>query len=106
VAVGRRNRGNGVPGGRSRAGARGRRRATAPAPVENSAKADKPDKGEKEKKEEKKEEKDLPIAASLEVRGSGAIGTLARAMAELYMADHPDTIVTVQTCGANRGSSR
>lgn len=37
---------------------------------------------------------------TLEIRGSGAMGALARALVEQYMADHPEAIVTVQTCGA------
>lgn len=40
---------------------------------------------------------------SLEIRGSGAMGQLARTIAEQFMAEHPGTIVTVQTCGANQG---
>ncbi len=46
----------------------------------------------------------LPNAdASLEIRGSGAMGGLARAVVEQYLADHPGQIVTVQTCGAHQG---
>lgn len=43
-----------------------------------------------------------PSPHSLEIRGSGAMGGLARAMAEKYMADHAETVVTVQTCGATQ----
>ncbi|MGC4116912.1 MAG: substrate-binding domain-containing protein [Myxococcales bacterium] len=39
---------------------------------------------------------------SLEIRGSGAMGTLARAVAEQFMKEHEGTIVTVQTCGAHQ----
>jgi phosphate transport system substrate-binding protein len=39
-------------------------------------------------------------STSLEIRGSGAMGSLARAMAEQYMTDHPEATVTVETCGA------
>lgn len=40
---------------------------------------------------------------SLEIRGSGAMGQLARAVAEQFMKEHEGTIVTVQTCGAHQG---
>ena len=46
---------------------------------------------------------DAQSANSLEIRGSGAMGQLARALAEQYMTDHPDSIVTVQTCGSFQG---
>ena len=68
--------------------------AAEPAPAEEPAKPEKGEKGEKDK--------DQPISASLEIRGSGAMGQLARGMAELFMADHPDIVVTVQNCGANQ----
>jgi phosphate transport system substrate-binding protein len=42
-------------------------------------------------------------ASSLELRGSGAMGLLARALAESYMAEHPDVVVTVETSGAYQG---
>jgi phosphate transport system substrate-binding protein len=46
----------------------------------------------------------LPISPqSLEIRGSGAMGALARAVAEQYMADHKDTLVTIQTSGSQQG---
>jgi phosphate transport system substrate-binding protein len=40
---------------------------------------------------------------SLEIRGSGAMGSLARAVAEQYMADHKDAVVTIQTSGSHQG---
>ncbi|HEY3448413.1 MAG TPA: substrate-binding domain-containing protein [Myxococcales bacterium] len=44
-----------------------------------------------------------PTPTSLEIRGSGAMGQLARAVAEQFMKEHEGTIVTVQTCGAHQG---
>jgi len=41
-------------------------------------------------------------STSLEIRGSGAMGSLVRAMAEQYMTDHPEATVTVETCGASQ----
>ncbi|MBI5542879.1 MAG: phosphate ABC transporter substrate-binding protein [Deltaproteobacteria bacterium] len=41
-------------------------------------------------------------ASSLEIRGSGAMGQLARSLAEQFMSEHPGTTVTVQTCGGHQ----
>jgi phosphate transport system substrate-binding protein len=40
---------------------------------------------------------------SLEIRGSGSVLPLAEKVAELYMKDHPDTIVVVSSGGNHRG---
>lgn len=45
-------------------------------------------------------EPDAKPSTSLEIRGTGAMGSLVRAMAEQYMTDHPEATVTVETCGA------
>jgi phosphate transport system substrate-binding protein len=53
---------------------------------------------------EARAEMGLPASAhSLEIRGSGAMGPLARSVVELFLTEHPDATVTIQTCGSYQG---
>lgn len=45
----------------------------------------------------------IPAGRHVEIRGSLAMGTVARAVAEEYMTEHPDTVVTVSGGGTYRG---
>lgn len=44
-----------------------------------------------------------PEAVHVEIRGTGAMISVARQVAEKYMGDHPEAIVTVAGGGASRG---
>jgi phosphate transport system substrate-binding protein len=45
----------------------------------------------------------VPAGPHVEIRGSLAMGSVARAVAEQYMSDHPEAVVTVSGGGTYRG---